>query len=95
MNLKSTWRKPADHGLEHAGGVRPPAQLPTCTTQPLKGEHPMNPNTATEYRDLPLAVLTESATNPRRIFEDAAHKLSPCSVISPTDEDKEGTRSTL
>ena len=32
----------------------------------------MNPNTATEYRDLPLAVLTESATNPRRIFEDAA-----------------------
>jgi ParB family transcriptional regulator, chromosome partitioning protein len=34
----------------------------------------MNPNTATEYRDLPLAVLTESATNPRRIFEDAALK---------------------
>jgi ParB family chromosome partitioning protein len=27
---------------------------------------------ATEYRDLPLAMLTESATNPRRIFEDAA-----------------------
>ena len=34
----------------------------------------MNPNTTTEYRDLPLAVLTESATNPRRIFEDAALK---------------------
>ena len=32
----------------------------------------MNPNTITEYRDLPLAVLTESTTNPRRIFENAA-----------------------
>jgi ParB family transcriptional regulator, chromosome partitioning protein len=29
---------------------------------------------ATEYRDLPLAMLTESTTNPRRIFEDAALK---------------------
>jgi ParB family chromosome partitioning protein len=29
---------------------------------------------ATEYRDLPLAVLTESRTNPRRIFEDNALK---------------------
>ena len=49
----------------------------------------MNTNTATEYRNLPLAVLTESATNPRRIFEDAALRelaesirsqgvLSPC-----------------
>ena len=28
----------------------------------------------TEYRDLPLAVLTESRTNPRRIFEDNALK---------------------
>jgi ParB family chromosome partitioning protein len=27
---------------------------------------------ATEYRDLPLAMLTESPTNPRRIFEDDA-----------------------
>ena len=34
----------------------------------------MNPNTTTEYRDLPLAVLTESTTNPRRIFENAALK---------------------
>src|SRR5437868_9458465 len=42
--------------------------------QPLKGEQPMNTNTATEYRNLPLAVLTESATNPRRIFEDFALK---------------------
>ena len=30
----------------------------------------MNTQNATEYRDLPLAMLTESATNPRRIFED-------------------------
>ena len=34
----------------------------------------MNPNTATEYRDLPLNVLVESTTNPRRIFEDVALK---------------------
>lgn len=34
----------------------------------------MNPNTATEYRNLPLAALTESTTNPRHIFEDAALK---------------------
>ena len=34
----------------------------------------MNTNTATEYRNLPLAVLTESTTNPRRIFEDSALK---------------------
>ena len=30
--------------------------------------------TASDYRDLPLAVLTESKTNPRRIFEDDALK---------------------
>jgi ParB family chromosome partitioning protein len=29
---------------------------------------------ATEYRNLPIAVLTESTTNPRRIFEDEALK---------------------
>lgn len=29
---------------------------------------------ATEYRNLPLALLTESATNPRRIFDEAALK---------------------
>jgi len=34
----------------------------------------MNPNTATEYRNLPLNVLTESTTNPRRIFADVALK---------------------
>jgi hypothetical protein len=30
----------------------------------------MNPNTATEYRNLPLNVLIPSKTNPRRIIED-------------------------
>jgi ParB family chromosome partitioning protein len=34
----------------------------------------MNPNTATEYRNLPLNVLSESTTNPRHIFEDAGLK---------------------
>ena len=56
----------------------------------------MNTNTASEYRNLPLAVLTESATNPRRIFEDSALKelaesirsqgvLSPL-LVRPTSE---------
>ena len=31
-------------------------------------------NTATEYRDLPLSILTESQTNPRRIFDHEALK---------------------
>jgi ParB family chromosome partitioning protein len=34
----------------------------------------MNTQTATEYRNLPLNVLIESTTNPRRIFEDEALK---------------------
>ena len=29
---------------------------------------------ATEYRNLPPSILTESKSNPRRIFEDAALK---------------------
>jgi hypothetical protein len=29
---------------------------------------------ATEYRDLPLSLLTESKTNPRRVFEEDALK---------------------
>ena len=37
---------------------------------------------ATEYRNLPLAVLTESKTNPRRIFEDAALKELASSIRS-------------
>ena len=31
-------------------------------------------NNATEYRNLPLAMLTESKTNPRRTFEDDSLK---------------------
>ena len=56
----------------------------------------MNTNTATEYRNLPLGVLTEYA-NPRRIFEDSALKelaesirsqgvLSPLLVRPLTDQ---------
>jgi ParB family chromosome partitioning protein len=52
----------------------PRRPLNSPQAQPLKGEQPMNTNTATEYRNLPLAVLTESATNPRRNFEDSALK---------------------
>src|SRR5665213_2529333 len=40
----------------------------------------MNPSPATEYRNLPLNVLTESTTNPRRIFEDAALKELAASI---------------
>jgi ParB-like chromosome segregation protein Spo0J len=80
-----------------ADGLTPSAQLPNGTTKPLKGEQPMNTNTATEYRNLPLAVLSESATNPRRIFEDTALKelaesirsqgvLSPLLVRPLTDQ---------
>jgi len=39
-------------------------------------------NTTTEYRDLPLASLTESKTNPRRIFDDAALKELADSIRS-------------
>jgi ParB family chromosome partitioning protein len=35
---------------------------------------------ATEYRDLPLAMLTESANNPRRTFADAALKELATSI---------------
>jgi hypothetical protein len=42
----------------------------------------MNTNTATEYRNLPLAVLTESATNPRRIFgpRPGVHKVDQIEI---------------
>src|ERR1035441_10361684 len=39
-------------------------------------------NTTTEYRDLPLSVLTESKTNPRRFFEDSALKELAASIRS-------------
>jgi ParB family chromosome partitioning protein len=35
-----------------------------------------------EYRDLPLSVLIESKTNPRRIFDDAALKELAASIRS-------------
>ncbi len=38
--------------------------------------------TPTEYRNLPLALLTESKTNPRRIFDDAALKELADSIRS-------------
>jgi ParB family chromosome partitioning protein len=43
---------------------------------------------ATEYRNLPLALLTESTTNPRRIFEDEplkelAESIRSQGVLSP------------
>ena len=40
----------------------------------------MNPTTAAEYRNLPLNVLTESTTNPRRIFEDVALRELAASI---------------
>jgi ParB family chromosome partitioning protein len=45
-------------------------------------------NTATEYRDLPLNLLSESTTNPRRIFDDAplwelAESIRAQGVLSP------------
>ena len=48
----------------------------------------MNTNAATEYRNLPLSILTESKTNPRRIFEDdalreLADSIRSWEVLSP------------
>ncbi len=51
----------------------------------------MNTNTianATEYRNLPLALLTESKTNPRRTFEDdslkeLAESIRTQGILSP------------
>jgi len=37
-------------------------------------------NTTTEYRDLPLSILTESKTNPRRIFDHEALKELAASI---------------
>jgi ParB family chromosome partitioning protein len=39
-------------------------------------------NTTTEYRDLPLSILTESRTNPRRFFEDSALNELAASIRS-------------
>ena len=48
----------------------------------------MNPNTTTEYRNLPLNVLIPSKTNPRRIIEDdslreLAESISVHGVLEP------------
>jgi ParB family chromosome partitioning protein len=48
----------------------------------------MNTQTATEYRNLPLSVLSESQTNPRRIFEESglrelAETIRSQGVLSP------------
>jgi ParB family transcriptional regulator, chromosome partitioning protein len=45
-------------------------------------------NNATEYRNLPLALLTESKTNPRRTFEDhslkeLAESIRTQGILSP------------
>ena len=37
---------------------------------------------ATEYRELPLALLTESKTNPRRVFDEASLKELAASIRS-------------
>jgi hypothetical protein len=37
---------------------------------------------ATEYRNLPLGLLVESATNPRRVYEDDALKEPAASIRS-------------
>src|SRR5277367_423543 len=52
------------------------AHRPNMSLTARKEQPTMNTTiaNATEYRDLPLAMLTESATNPRRIFEDNALK---------------------
>jgi ParB family chromosome partitioning protein len=39
-------------------------------------------NANTEYRDLPLSILSESKTNPRRFFEDSALKELAASIRS-------------
>ena len=68
--------------------MRRPLELPRHA-QPLKGEQPMNTNTATEYRNLPLAVLTESATPTRaassRIppLQELAESIRSQGVLSP------------
>jgi ParB family chromosome partitioning protein len=58
----------------------------------------MTPNTTTEYRDLPLAVLTESTTNPRRIYDNSALKelaesIRVQGVLSPRTDGRGRNRS--
>src|SRR5271170_3506531 len=95
------------HGQVHLWLVRSLRGVDTASVSPLRlpspstaRKEPITMNTtivnATEYRDLPLAMLTESTTNPRRIFEENALKelaetirsqgvLSPL-LVRPTSE---------
>src|SRR5271170_7358384 len=53
----------------------PSAPTPPARLKPAQRRATMQANTAAvEYRDLPLSILTESKTNPRRIFDEAALK---------------------
>src|SRR5271154_2961558 len=52
--------------------LKPAQRRATMNTKPA----------AVEYRDLPLSILTESKTNPRRIFEDGALKELADSIRS-------------
>src|SRR5271163_1906604 len=73
------------HGQVHLWLVRSLRGVDTASMSPLRlpspstaRKEPFTMNTtivnATEYRDLPLTLLTESTTNPRRIFEENALK---------------------
>src|SRR5271156_2908419 len=51
----------------------PSAPTPPARLKPAQRRATMQTNiAAVEYRDLPLSILTESKTNPRRIFDAAA-----------------------
>src|ERR1700722_14993355 len=73
------------HGQVHLWLVRSLRGADTARVSPLRlsspstaRKEPITMNTtivnATEYRDLPLTLLTESPTNPRRIYEESALK---------------------
>ena len=84
---KLHWPRPAEPALEWGGcGGCAPLLLSTCA-QPLERSRSIM-NTAAEYRDLPLNLLTESTTNPRRVFDDAplrelAESIRAQGVLSP------------
>ncbi len=46
----------------------------SVTEQEIVRIRELDTQTATEYRNLPIAILAESAFNPRRVFQDAALK---------------------
>src|SRR6202789_2708768 len=91
--------KPSSSSRPHAPNPFPPrsgwesASAPKHPTQcnRSKGAIAMNTTTianATEYRNLPLALLTESKTNPRRTFEndslkELAESIRTQGILSP------------